>query len=157
MAECHYCGRRFPRLYKLTPDDIQREHLPPQAFEVACAECLDRIRLIARVVPEQSLKQTVRNFSWMIPLISLALLSAALLFSLARTEGLNQLPMSMQWVGSSASLVGILMIWDRSKNRYGFTHDLKWSLNSRRVNLAMSVVIAGILVIVLSTQFLLKV
>jgi hypothetical protein len=157
LAECHYCGRRFPQLYKLTPEDIRREHLPPEAFQVACAECLDRIRLIARVVPEQSLKQTVRNFSWMIPSVSLTLVSAALLFSLARTEDLDQLPLSMQWIGASAALVGILMIWDRSKNRYGFTHDLRWSLNSKRADLAISIVIAGILVLVLSTQFLLKV
>ena len=45
------------------------------------------------------------------------------------------------------------MVWDRSRNRYGFTYDLRWSLNSKRVNLALAVVFAGIIVVLLSTRF----
>ena len=152
MTECQYCGRRFPQLYKLTPEDIQREHLPPQAFQVACADCLNRIRLIAQVVPEQSLKQTVLNFSWMIPLLSLTLLSAAIAFSVIRGVGLSQLWLSSQWLGVGAVLVGIALVWDRSKNRYGFTHDLKWTLNSKKVNLAFAILVAGLVVWTLSAM-----
>ncbi len=149
MADCHYCGRRFPQLYKLTPEDIQREHLPSTAFQVACAECLDKIRLISQTIPEQSFGQAVRNFSWMIPLFSLTLLSTAIAFSVVRGEGLGQFRLSSQWLGAGAVLVGIAMVWDRSKNRYGFTHDLRWTLNSKRVNLAFAVLVAGL---VLSTM-----
>jgi hypothetical protein len=152
VTECQYCGRRFPQLYKLTPEDIQREHLPPIAFQVACAECLDRIRLISQAIPEQTLGQTVRNFSWMIPLLSLTLLSAAIAFSVIRGVGLSQLWLSSQWLGVGAVLVGIALVWDRSKNRYGFTHDLKWTLNSKKVNLAFAILVAGLVVWTLSAM-----
>ena len=152
MAECHYCGRRLPQLYKLTAEDIQREHLPPAAFQVACAECLDRMILASRVVPEDSFRQSVRNFSWMIPLFSSVLVLAAIAVSMAMVQGLGELGRSSQWVGTAASLVGTLMVWDRSKNRYAFTHDLRWSLNAKRVNLAVAILLAGIIVALLSTQ-----
>ena len=150
MAECHYCGKRFPQLYKLTEEDIQREHLPPVAFQVACADCLDKVRRAAQVIPEQSLRQTVRNFSLMIPLFSLILFSAAVAVSLIRVQGLGDLALSSQWLGTGATLVGTLMVWDRSKNRYAFTRDLRWSLNSKRVNVAFTIVFAGVIVLMLS-------
>ncbi len=154
MAECHFCGRRFPLLYRLTPEDIQREHLPPLAFQMACGECLDRLRLISNLVPEQSLEQLARNFAWMIPLFSLGLVATAIAYSLTRAEGLSEFGPSSQWLGIAAVLVGTLMVWDRTKRRYGFTHDLKWTLNSKKVNLAVAIVIAGVLVFVLSTALL---
>lgn len=85
----------------------------------------------------------------MIPLFSLTLLSTAIAFSVVRGEGLSQFHLSSQWLGAGAVLVGIAMVWDRSKNRYGFTHDLRWTLNSKRVNLAFAVLVAGL---VLSTM-----
>jgi hypothetical protein len=151
LAECHYCGRRFPQLYKLTPDDIQREHLPPTAFRVVCADCLDKVRLVSQVIPEQGLGQALRNFSWMIPLFSIALVSAGLAVSSVKAEGLEEFALSSQWLGTGAVLIGTLMVWERSKNRYAFTHDLRWSLNSKKVNVAFAVVLAGIVVLVLST------
>jgi putative copper export protein len=151
LTECHYCGRRFPQLYKLTEEDIQREHLPPAAFQVACAECLDRVRLISQVIPEQSFGQAVRNFSWTIPLFSTALVLAGLAISAVRVQGFEEFALSSQWLGTGAVLVGTLMVWDRSKNRYAFTHDLRWSFNSKRVNVAFAIVVAGIVVLALST------
>jgi hypothetical protein len=101
------------------------------------------------------LNQTFRNFAWMIPLFSLIIVSAAVSVSEARVQGLGQLGMSSRWLGGAAVLVGTLMVWDRSKNRYAFTHDLKWSLNSRRVNIAVAVLLAGMIVLVLSEARLL--
>jgi putative copper export protein len=151
VTECHYCGRRFPQLYKLTPEDIQREHLPPMAFQVACADCLDRVRLISQVIPEQGFRQVLRNFSWMIPLFSIALVSAGLVISAVRVEGFREFALSSQLLGTGAVLVGTLMVWDRSKNRYAITHDIRWSLNSKKINVAFAIVLAGIAVLALST------
>jgi len=155
LTECHYCGRRFPQLYKLTLEDVQREKLPQSAFHVACADCLGRISSASHLIPEESLNQAFRNFAWMIPLFSLIIVSAAVSVSEARVQGLGQLDMSSRWLGGAAVLVGTLMVWDRSKNRYAFTHDLKWSLNSRRVNIAVAVLLAGMIVLVLSEARLL--
>jgi hypothetical protein len=151
VTECHYCGRRFPQLYKLTPEDIQREHLPPTAFQVACAGCLDRVRLIPQVISEKRFGQAARNFSWMIPLFSIILVSAALAVSLVRAEGVEEFALSSQLLGTGAVLVGTLMVWDRSKSRYAFTRDLGWSLNSKRVHVAGAIVLAGLIVLTLSS------
>jgi hypothetical protein len=91
----------------------------------------------------------------MIPLFSLIIVSTAVSVSEARVQGLGQLDTSSKWLGGAAVLVGTLMVWDRSKNRYAFTHDLKWSLNSRRVHLAVAVLLAGVVVLVLSSARLL--
>ncbi len=88
----------------------------------------------------------------MIPLFSSVLVLAAIAVSMAMVQGLGELGRSSQWVGTAASLVGTLMVWDRSKNRYAFTHDLRWSLNAKRVNLAVAILLAGIIVALLSTQ-----
>jgi putative copper export protein len=138
----------------LTVEDIQREHLPPTAFQIACADCLDRVRLVSQVIPEQGFGQALRNFSWMIPLFSIVLVSAGLSVSLVRAEGFEEFAMSSQWLGTGAVLVGTIMVWDRSKNRYAFTHDLRWSLNSKRVNAAFAIVLAGIVVVALATILL---
>src|SRR5690348_781680 len=106
-------------------------------------------------MPEESLNQTVRNFAWMIPLFSLIILSTAVSVSEAGIQGMGQLGISSRWLGGAAVLVGTLMVWDRSKNRYAFSHDLKWSLNSRRVNIAVAVLLAGLIVLVLSSAQLL--
>jgi hypothetical protein len=151
VTECHYCGRRFPQLYKLTPEDIQREHPPPIAFHVACAVCLDRVRLISQVIPEQRFGQAARNFSWMISLFSIVQVSAALAVSLVRAKGLEEFAVSSQLLGTGAVLVGTLMVWNRSKNRYAITHDLRWSFNAKKVNVAFAIVFAGIVVLALST------
>src|SRR4029077_8933968 len=92
LTECHYCGRRLPQLYKMTPEDVQTEHLPPPALHVACADCLDGIRSASHLIPEKSLNQPVRNFAWMIPLFSLIIISVAVSVSEARVQGLVARP-----------------------------------------------------------------
>ena len=92
-----------------------------------------------------------QNFILMVPLFSATLMGAALGASMVRSEGLGQMGVFSQWLGTLATLVGILMVWDRLKNRYGFTHDLRWSLNSKRVDVGFAIVIAGMIVLSLST------
>jgi hypothetical protein len=87
----------------------------------------------------------------MIPLFSIALVSVGLAVSAVRAGGVEEIALSSQWLGTGAVLFGTLMVWDRSKNRYAFTHDLRWSLNSKRVNVPFAIVVAGIVVLALST------
>lgn len=154
MVECSYCGRRFPLLYKVTAEDIQREKPPPIAFEMACAECLNRVRAISNLVPDQSWKDSIKQLSWMVPLIALVLLLSATTVSLVRVQGLGELGVSSQWLGGSGILFGALIVWQRTNRRYSFTHDLRWTLNSRRVCFAFAIVAAGIIVAVTSILLL---
>ena len=154
MAECYYCGRRFPQLYKVTAEDIQRQYPPTLlGYEVACADCLDNLHSAASLVPQQTVKRVARHLAWTIPLISLALISTAILVSIARIQGVGEILGSSRWIGSVAILFGILMVWDRSKNRYACTHDLRWSLNAKRVNLAFAVLASGIILLIVSGWF----
>lgn len=151
LVECYWCGRRFPELYKLTLQDVQREHLPSFALQMACGECLVNIRNASKLVPEQSFRTSIRNLSWMIPTFSIALFTAAILVSNVNLDGVARLKLAPEWLGSATLLVGILSTWSGTKPRYGFTHDIKWTLNSKRVNIAMGIMLAGLVVTVLST------
>ena len=151
MAECHYCGRRFPKLYKVTGEDIQRKYpLPSMASEVACADCLDKLRSAARLVPQQSGRQVARNLGWMIPVIAFALFSVATMIAIARVQGISEVSVSTQWIGAAATVFGVLFVWGGLKDRYAFTHDLRWSLNSKNVNFALAVFASGIILLILS-------
>ncbi len=152
MPECPHCGRSFPQLYKLTADDIGREHPPPLGLDSACGECLDKVRSIARLIPERSFRQTVQDISWKAPVFSIILFTAALAASTVRGQGLGDARSFSQWLGIGTVLFGIIMVWEMSMNRYGFTHDLRWTVKSKRVSLAIAIVLAGILVSILSSQ-----
>ncbi len=134
LRECHYCGRKFPRLYPVTGEDIQRKY-PQQteAFEIACGDCLEKLRSIARLVPEYSLRRAVIDASWMVPSFAAVLLTASAGVSLVRGAGLSNVISFSHWLGLATILSGLAMIWERSRNRYGFTHNLRWTLSSRRV------------------------
>jgi hypothetical protein len=159
LVECYWCGRQFPELYKLTVEDVQREHLPENAFQMACANCLDKIRAASNLVPEQRYRQSIINLAWMVPAFSVALFAGALLVSMGTvlvpvgsTNHLGRLGYATRWLGVAAALVGLMMLWGRTKHRYGFTHDLAWTLNSKRVNVAASIMCAGIVISLLSTS-----
>lgn len=150
MAECHYCGRRFPELIRVTAEDTGRTKPPIEAFQMACGECFDRIRTISQLIPDRNMQGIVHDFSWMVPTFSLALFTAALGASKAGVQGFHDLGAASQFLGVAAVLFGIVLTWDRTKHRYGFTHDLRWSLSSKRVDLALALVVAGIIVATLS-------
>jgi hypothetical protein len=150
LAECHYCGKMVPNLYPVTAEDIQREHPPPAGFHVACGECLDKIRSVAHLVPEYSITRSIQDIFLMVPLFSVLLVLAAIGVSTVRGHGLGEVERVSQWLGIATVLSGTMMVWDRSKNRYAITHDLRWSLNSKRVILAFAIVLAGVIVSILS-------
>lgn len=94
------------------------------------------------------------NLAWMVPVFSIAIFASAILVSLVSTKATNhlgQIAYASEWLGVAAALVGLTMLWDRTKNRYGFTHDLVWTLNSKRVNIVTSIMCAGIVVALLAS------
>jgi len=93
----------------------------------------------------------IRDFSWMIPTFSLALFSAAVGVSQFGVQGFHGLRAVSQFLAVSAVLLGLALTWDRTKYRYGFTHDIRWTLSSKRVDLALAIVAAGIIVSTLSS------
>ncbi len=150
MVECHYCGRRFPELIRVTAEDIGRTNPPIEAFQVACGECFNRIRSISHLIPDRDRREAIHDFSWMVPTFSLALFGAAFGISQVGVQGSYQLGTVSQFLGVAAIFFGIMLTWDRMKHRYGFTHDLRWSLSSKRVDFALATVIAGIVVAAIS-------
>ena len=85
------------------------------------------------------------------PLSSLVLVASAVAISEIKGLGLG---LSSQWVGIFAVLFGTLMVWGRSKGRYDWTHYLRWTPNSKRLNFAFAVVFAGLVVLAMSAVFL---
>jgi hypothetical protein len=146
-------------LYKLSVEDVQRDHLPANAFQIACADCLVKIRAASSLVLEQSYRQSIINLAWMVPIFSIALFAGAVLVSMGAmlvptgtANHLGHLGYASEWLGVAAALGGLTILWDRAKHRYGFTHDLVWTLNSKRVNIATSIMCAGIIIALLSTS-----
>ena len=152
MVECCWCGRRFHELYKLTVEDVQREHLPASAFQMACGECLVKIRDASNLVPEQSLRTSIRNLFWMIPAFSTVIFVVSILVSNLGLDGIARLKLAPGWLGLATIFIGIVSTWSWTKQRYGFTHDMKWTFNSRRVNISIVIMLAGLVVTVLLTQ-----
>lgn len=130
----------------VTAEDIGRTHPPLEAFQFACGECLNRVRSIARLVPDRTGREMIRDFAWMVPTFSLILGAVASGVSFVSAQGFDRLGLASRLIGGAAVLFGLMVTWDRTKYRYGFTHDLRWSLSSKRVDLSISIVVAGIVV-----------
>jgi hypothetical protein len=135
---------------RVTAEDIGRTNPPMEAFQVACGECFNRIRSISQLIPDRNMQGMMLDFSWMVPTFSLALFSVAVGVSQVGVQGFYGVRAVSQFLGVATVLFGLVLTWDRTKYRYGFTHDLRWSLSSKRVDLALAIVAAGIIVATLS-------
>ncbi|OLD12354.1 MAG: hypothetical protein AUF79_05695 [Crenarchaeota archaeon 13_1_20CM_2_51_8] len=150
LKECQYCGRKVSKLVPVTADDIQRVYPPRLAWDQACEDCLPKIQAMSRVVPEYSLNRALGYLSTRVPILTAGLASLAVVVTvLSGGTIIARLSPSM-FVGIVAVFTGLQIIWVRSRDRYGSTHDLRWSLNSRPVVRGLAVFIAGILVLILA-------
>ena len=117
-----------------------------QPWDRACEDCLPKIRKMARLVPEFDRAQALSYLSTRVPIMTVALLGLAILFTaLAGRATIGPLSPST-FVGIGALFTGVQIMWNRLENRYGAVHDLKWSLNSKPVVRGLVVVIAGLIV-----------
>lgn len=151
LKECAFCGRKVAKLVPVTADDIQRVH-PPRllAWNQACEDCIPKIRAMSRLVPEYSISNALRYLSTRIPILTAGLAGLALVVTaLSGATKIARLSPSA-FVGIGAVFTGLQMMWNRSQDRYGATHDLKWSMNSKPVVRGLAVFIAGIIVSILA-------
>jgi hypothetical protein len=151
LNECVYCGRKVSLLLPVTADDIQRVY-PPKvlAYRYACQDCLPKIRAMSRLVPEYTLNDALRYLSTRVPIliIGLSVIGVAVTVLFRGTTIVRLSPTA--FVGVLAVFTGLQMMWVRSQDRYGATHDLRWSLNSRPVVRGVAILVAGIIVFLLS-------
>ncbi len=151
LYECPQCGRKVGRLEKVTSDDIQREKEPPVAYQYVCGECQQKIRSIGLLEPQYSLERAIRDALVFVPIFSVILVSLTGVILLATGHDAGVVSRVSFYIGAFTMLAGIAAIWDRFKNRYAVTHSLRWSLNSRQILIALSVITAGIISSIVST------
>lgn len=151
IYECPQCGRKVGRLEKVTSDDVQREKEPPVAYQYVCGECHQKIRSIGLLIPQYSLERAIRDALVFVPIFSILLVSLAGVVFLATGHGTGVVGRFSFYIGAFTVLAGVAATWDRLKNRYAVTHSLRWSLNSRQIVIALSVVMAGTVSSIVST------
>jgi hypothetical protein len=153
LKECTYCGRKVSKLVPVTADDIQRVYPPKiSAYQYACEDCLPKIQAMSRLVPEYSLNDTLLYLFTRIPILILGLSVIGIVITVISRETILRLSPTV-FVGVLAIFTGLQMMWVRSQDRYGATHDLRWSLNSRHVVRGLAVLIAGMIVSMLAGSF----
>ena len=153
LFECMSCYKKFPRVFLVTAEDIQREKPPLWDLRV-CPSCLERIRADARLESKYKPMRALFELSLLVPSI-FGVLVAVLAVVLAFLG-----PTTLQawrgsfFLGAAASLTGIRLVWQRAGNRYEYTHNLAWSLTSRDVVVGLSLVVSGALLATLAPMFL---
>ncbi len=153
LFECMSCYKKFPKVFLVTAEDIQREK-PPLGDPKVCPNCLERIRADARLESKYKPMRALLELSLLVPSI-LGLLVAVLAVALAFLgPTVLQAWRGSFFLGAVTSLTGIRVVWQRAGGRYGYTHNLGWSLTSRDVVVGLSLVLSGALLATLAPIFL---
>lgn len=140
------CGKKDRELYRLTAEDIQRRYDPDKwMVMMVCAQCRDAIRAAARLESKYTGLTAVRDFSLFAALFVLAIISVSTVLTLFRVSMSGGDGRVSFLAGVMTTLTGLSILWNRLIDRYAFTHDIQWSVRSRRVVLGFSLIFAGIL------------
>jgi len=150
LKECHSCGKEA-ELVELTAEDIQRVH--PPSITLVCAKCREWYRSAARLETRYSTGIAFRDF-WIMT-------GVAFLILILLSNVILSLPYSLPLAASqivflvtaTTSLTGLKMVYSDLRGRYGFTHDLAWSLHSRYTMLSISLAVSGLLASVFQVVF----
>jgi hypothetical protein len=143
---CMNCGKKDRELYRLTAGDIQRKYDPDKwMVMMVCAQCRDAFRAGARLESKYSPLTAVRDFSLMAVLFVGTIAAVSIALSLFRVSVLGGAGRVSFLMGVLTTLTGVSILWNRLIDRYAFTHDVRWSIRSRRVVLGFSLTFAGIL------------
>jgi hypothetical protein len=140
--ECPSCGTKA-FLVELTAEDIQR--VRPPTMGMVCEDCREKYRSAARLEIRYSTWTALRDLALMVLVgVSLLLfvLDAFSSYKLAVSVGRSNV---VFFVTAATSLTGLKMIYSELSGRYGFTHNLSWSLHSRYAILSIAVLVSGIL------------
>jgi DNA-directed RNA polymerase subunit RPC12/RpoP len=152
LYECPQCGTKVSRLEEVTSEDIQREKGPPAAWQYMCEECRKKIRSMGQLEPQYNLQQGIRDALVLVPIFSVLLILLAGVVFLVAGHGAGVVSRISFYIGAFTVLVGVAATWDRFKNRYAATHSLRWSLNSRQILIALSVIMAALISSIVSTH-----
>ncbi|HVH14589.1 MAG TPA: hypothetical protein VNA15_02575 [Candidatus Angelobacter sp.] len=107
---------------------------------------------MARLEPQYSLGKAVRDALVLVPIFTFLSLSGFVaIVSLSSGLGSRDAGRTAILLGTVVVFTGAGMIWNGLKDRYAATHNLRWSLNSRQVLVALSVVAAGVISLVISS------
>lgn len=140
---CPSCGNKA-LLVRLTAEDIQRTH-PPRGIPIVCFECREKYRKAARLETDYPTRVAVRDLG----LMTIVILSSIVLFTYLLVNLRISLPIGISQIvlltTAGTSLMGLKMTYNELGRRYGFTHNLRWSLHSRYGILSISLVLSGIL------------
>jgi hypothetical protein len=140
---CPSCGKKAP-LVELTAEDVQRTHAP-RGFSSVCVECREKYRSAARLEVKYPTNVAVRDLA----LTTTSVISAIFLFSYLLLSLKLPPPVSVPQIvfftTAATSLTGLKMTYNELGRRYGFTHDLRWSLHSRYAIVSISLVLSGAL------------
>ncbi len=149
--ECLGCGKMVDKLLLVTREDlqlVQSEH----GIRV-CASCLEVVRSAVRHESRYTFATALKDSAVTIPAVSL-IVTLVTLSPAFSGLGYGGIVRTASFVGVVTFFVGLGLAWDRLKHRYGFTHNLVWSVKSRRVILGFSIMVAGIIVTAFSSYFL---
>lgn len=149
VTECSTCSRKGLELFPVTAEDIQRVH-GVDGLRV-CGECLAKIRSWSRLESTYHSLDGLRDTVIFVPTILSILFLASVALSLLKGPGLQEVRLYSNYLGIVTILTGVLYAWNKLEPRYGLTHDLRWSVRSRRVVFALSIVFAGMILVAVSS------
>jgi hypothetical protein len=137
LVKCPNCSRQVTGLFKLTAEDIQREHSPEEMgiYWGVCWDCREKFRSAARLEVDYATSKALRN----------SLLLTPLFFGILFLLGVS-VPGASIFIYGLAFFSGIMYAFHRSSGRYAFTHNFVWSIRNRDTVIGVSLMVASVVV-----------
>lgn len=149
--ECLGCGKMVDKLLLVTGEDLQLAQ--DEHWIRVCASCLEAVRSAVRLESHYTLVKALKDSAVTIPVVSIIIILVSLSLAFSGL-GSGSIVRTASVAGVFTFFIGLGAAWDRLKHRYGFAHNLEWSVKSRRVILGFSLMMAGVIVTAFSSYFL---
>ena len=130
----------------MTAEDIQRTR--PPLVTMVCEECRDKFRSVARLETSYSTGMATRDLALTVLVgFSLLLLWTSLAAGLHVSLALGTVS-AIVLLPAVVLFSGLRMAYAALADRYGFTHDLAWSLHSRSAMIGLALILSSILAMI---------
>lgn len=142
LFECPLCLKKVEKLYPVTQNDMQRQHI--RGWKV-CDLCLQNLRDSGRQIVRYTGRTVIRDLGVTTSLLFLVLVSisyALSTFSVHSLIGVSRLSFYPSLV---AFLTGLFTSFGGIRDRYALSHGLMWSAKTRSVTIGLAFIIAGLL------------
>jgi hypothetical protein len=138
LVRCPRCNRRVFGLFKLTVEDIQREHSPEEMgiYWGVCWDCREMYRSAARLEVDYETSKALRDSLLLIPL----LFGTLFLLKLS-------VPSAGIFFYAVAFLTGMKYLFRKSIGRYSFTHNFAWSIRNNNTIIGISLIVASVVAV----------